>query len=275
MSFESNYSLNVKDKTKVTKNITIDVGYSVLIPVTIDANSGVLYTMTSDLSAVPTTSGSTNDEAVKLSVLLTNVSDEAVTLYVNCLRDQDVFIHSRPALVDCLRIYSITEDNNFLTAVIKQLFFMWTILSPVLYSNDNKIDVDVLRNIWLRCPYQLLPDDRLVDKHFMDEWQRRSDNKRVVLNSGEYLSQKDHEVEYLETFKISYEYDRRYDQVHLDEVVDTDTACRLSLTEGNRKLAERLIEKHRSDPRFVVESFSIWDHKVGLIKVYWNRSCIG
>jgi len=168
----------------VTRDIKINVGYSVTIAITVSPNNGFLFTMT---EAVNT------NEAVDITQLLTGVSTTAATLYVSCLRGKEVVIMDRPTLLDCCKIYSLTEDKVFLAAIIKQLFLLWSILSPALYSasalqQQQQLDSDVARDIWLHCPHQLLPELYTSNSHFMTEWLARDDNKTVTINGTEVFT---------------------------------------------------------------------------------------
>jgi len=175
-SFDTNKNL-VDGSNKVTKDISVGVGYNVSIPVTINADTGFLFTMSNDIEG---------DGVIDLPELLSGVGEVALTLYVSCLRGKEVPIFDRLTLVDCLRIYSMTEDSNFLSLIMSQLFNRWTLLSPALY--DVRVDTDVLRDVWLRCPHQLLPDKLLDDDHFMAEWLSYDNNKHVTLNKSEVLT---------------------------------------------------------------------------------------
>lgn len=183
---------------------TVDVGYDVPIEVNITANSGLIY----DVQV-----GMQHQEPVAIKEHLRRVSDFSISLYIYFLRhyplsvitpdntspseteetdDQlsayDGQITDRSTMLDCLTIYSLTDDVNFFRFLLQQLFRRWTLLSPVLYSQE--LPPESKWEIWLNCPYQLLPDIWLNDKSFMASWSARKDNKKVTLNGNELLEYK-------------------------------------------------------------------------------------
>ena len=186
----------------ISRQVKLAVGHNVVVDVTVTADNGVLFTMAADIASVGNASvGNVSvAEVFDLRQLLSTVADDAITLYVSSLRGQEVYIVNRTTLLDCLKVYSLTEDKIFLIAVIKQLFLLWTVLSPVLYSNC--VDDNVLRDVFLHCPYQLLPDWTVEqsnkysnNQHFMAEWLARDDNKKVVINGSELLTYKDSKLQ--------------------------------------------------------------------------------
>jgi antitoxin component YwqK of YwqJK toxin-antitoxin module len=168
--------------SKLTKTIEINIGYDVIIPVVIDENNGLLYTIFNE--AVK------HNEPIKINDLLPKLTDtQALNLYIYFLRQSGIDnlpIVDRQTMIYCLQIYDLLDDVNFFRLLLKSLFKLWTILSPMLYS--NKISNEVKWEIFLYCPYQLLPEIWQEDKAFMRLWHKNKDNKLVTINSDEVFT---------------------------------------------------------------------------------------
>lgn len=177
---------NLLDQDKPKKTIVLDVGFETYLPVIINHDTGVLFSLTEDLAGDVDRQP---QQKVKLTELLPSLDDLTLAIYVHCLRGKPIEVVDRPSLINCLAAYSLTEDLNFFHQLLQQLLKLWTLLSPVLYT--NKVDFDVKWDIWLRCPYQLLPDDWLSNREFMAEWQELSSNKSVVINDIEVFNYAD------------------------------------------------------------------------------------
>jgi len=184
---------NLVDKTKLQKEISVDIGYELTETIIINEDTGLLFTLSGDVK---------DNEVIKFADVIPQVSDAASALYLYVLRGRDtskVFIVDRVTMTDCLNIYSFTGDLNFLSFILKSLFKFWTILSPVLYS--SKVPEEVRWEMWFYCPYQVLPDEWLENATFMSAWRERQGNKYVLLNGDETFDfehitvDKDEEVE--------------------------------------------------------------------------------
>ena len=179
---KSNKSVGVGAVKKM--EIKISPEYGVFIPVTLNPNSGVIYSMQSDMQAFGHESSSTTTPSsypnFNLQLLLKDVDEVAVTTYLQFLTNNPVDIVERNVMLDCLRIYSLTEDSNFFQHLLSQLLNYWTILSPVLY--DPLVAEGVKDDIWLCCPRQLLPRWYLSNTAFMKRWRDNPANKEVSLN---------------------------------------------------------------------------------------------
>jgi len=195
---------NNDDITEISVNV--DVGCDVIFTVSVNSRSGFLHTMASDLginssSSNNNTSSSSSssssatiklDEFLRLSKFAPLINSASFTAYVLFLRGIENKIIDRDVLTGCLLIYNHTEDRNFFEWQLKQLFDHWTLLSPVL--TDGEVPEDVVSDVWLRCPQQLLPKCYLNNTKFMDKWLNDKDNnndnnnKKVILNEHETLS---------------------------------------------------------------------------------------
>ena len=84
----------------------LDTGYELTIPVIINQDSGVLFTLTGDVKS---------NKPIKFATILPRVSEAAITLYLYLLRGRDtskVYIVDRATMVDCLNIFDFTGDNE-------------------------------------------------------------------------------------------------------------------------------------------------------------------
>jgi len=176
-------------KSKNTITVGINVGYNVVIPVTINHDTGLLFTLAEHMNdSDGNDSGNDNcSESLDMSVVLPGFDEFATIVYITFISGtkdmNDVLIVDRHAMAQCLAIYDLTGDTNFFNWLLVSLFKLWTTLSPVMYGNN--VSNEVKWEIWLRLPYQLLPDVWQSDTNFMNSWLQRSDNKHVVINGDE------------------------------------------------------------------------------------------
>lgn len=197
---------NLVDSDKDTRLIEIDVGYDVFLPVTINSDSGLLYEV-SELTNFNLTQTSQRvsqaadqlvaqqgqTRSIKLRELFPKVNEVTLSYYIYFLRGKELTIVTRAELIDCFNFYSLLGDTNFFECLLKSLFKLWTVLSPALYS--GKIIETIEWEIWLRCPYQVLPDSWLQDRKLMTSWRERDNNKYVMLNGDEVFDFEDVKVE--------------------------------------------------------------------------------
>ena len=175
---------NLVDPSKSTKLIELDIGYDIVLPITINSDTGLLYEIseTVGFGSQPSVQSLPGQE-LKLNELFPKATDVALSFYVYFLRGKELTVVTRSDLTDCLNLYSLTGDTNFFETLLKSLFKLWTVLSPVLYN--NKVTEEIKWEVWLRCPFQLLPDVWLRNKPFMSTWRQREDNKYLRLNGDE------------------------------------------------------------------------------------------
>jgi len=115
-------AVNLVDQNKSSKEVTLDIGYDLVVPVIINEDTGLLFTLSGDVR---------DRETIKFADILPSINDAASTLYLYFLRGRDtskVFIVDRVTMTDCLNIYDFTGDSNFLYFILKSLFKFWTIL---------------------------------------------------------------------------------------------------------------------------------------------------
>ena len=164
----------------LTLDTKIYVGYGVTFNVTVNKNSGIIYTAQLDMERM-------SNEAVPfdLEKFLLNINVVAVTNYVCFLRGLKVEIVDRDTMMGSLQIYSLTEDKDFFKYTLEQLFKFWILLSPVLY--DDRLATEIKWDVWCHCPRQVLPQWFLDDRPSMTTWSRNPDNKLVTLNTTDTL----------------------------------------------------------------------------------------
>lgn len=124
-------SANLVNPEKRQKIVRLDIGYGLIETVTVNSDTGLLFDLSEDIG---------NDQTIKISDILPQANDASLTLYLYVVRGRDtsnVFIVDRPTMVECLNIYSLTGDLNFLQFIVNSLFKFWTVLSPVLYSSSS------------------------------------------------------------------------------------------------------------------------------------------
>lgn len=174
-------------------SVIINLGDGVTFTISVNNQSGFLYGAYQDYG---------NGYVVDLHTLLKNVSKASLANYVYFLTHE-----KRPVVVDqdilngCLEIYHITEDKNYFCHLMGQLHKFWTLLSPILYGDE--VHPHVKQDIYLYCPYQVLPKSYLNNKVFFNEWLKLNLNKEIVLNDDQKFKYQQH-----------IEDDNQYNQQH-------------------------------------------------------------
>jgi len=176
---------NLYDTLLLVKHVKINIGYGIThLPVTINHDTGILFSLVEDMDL--NVHNEHDDELLDISTLFPKFDDAAFSLYIYFLYGldmTDVYVVDRNTMINCLAIYDYTGDNNFFRFLLRCLFKLWTVLSPVLYS--NRVSEEVKWELWLHSPYQLLPESWQLDTVFMKLWQAREDNKHVIINGNE------------------------------------------------------------------------------------------
>jgi len=243
-----------KTRTLDTK---IYVGYNVTFDVTVNENSGVVYTAQLDMVRM-----SNQAAPFDLEKFLVNINVVAITSYVCFLRGLEVKIVDRDTMIGCLQIYSLTEDKNFFKYTLKQLFKYWILLSPVLY--DDRLATEIKWDVWCHCPRQVLPQWFLDDKISMKEWSRILDNKHVTLNTTDVfnytvetevpieISEEDYDYQgtMIRTNRLG-EYQRNSDKFELRVKDDTELF---------RTLAGQAVGEANFHVQYIVKGGKLIDH---------------
>jgi len=164
-------------------SINIDLGDKVVFTVPVNDKSGFLYGVSQDMG---------HSAVVELKYLLKDISDISLTDYVYFLtheKDRSV-IFEKEVMVDCLKIYNITGDHNYFDYLIVQLHKFWTLLSPILYSSNIGVDHNIMWDIHLHTPHQLLPSSFVNNKKFYDSWLELNTGNKIVLNGVQEFTYK-------------------------------------------------------------------------------------
>jgi len=172
-------SINLIDRDKSVVTINVNIGYEIIIPVTINYDTGLLFTLAEQLCG---------EETLDMKLILPNFDEFATTLYTYFISGKnmtDVYVTDRQTMIKCLSIYDLVGDTNFFNWLLTSLFKLWTVLSPIMYS--NQVSEEVRWDLWLRCPHQLLPDYHVADPDFQKVWLRRDNNKSVTINDNEHF----------------------------------------------------------------------------------------
>ena len=130
------------------------------------------------------------------------------------LGNQPIII-DRNILLSCFVIYSLLEDTNFFNVLLTQLLQRWTLLSQILYNNDDyTLPNNVKDDIFLHVPQMLLPNRYINDKVFMNNWNTKHNEQTITLN---YDSER-----FTTTTQLQIISNNRYDQA-TDSNQDTTT----------------------------------------------------
>jgi len=166
------------------KTIHISVGHGVIKQVSINKNSGLLWSLHQDVS---------HDIPYNLTQYLTtssqwssSIDETSVTIYVYFLLGNEAVIIDRDIMTSCFLIYSLLEDTNFFKFLMDQMLQRWTLLSQILYNTDDySLPDDTKDDIFLLCPQMLLPKKYINDKIFMDSWMVKHNKQIITLNNVE------------------------------------------------------------------------------------------
>jgi len=171
-------------------SVNINLDNNVIFTVPVDDRSGFLYGIYQDAG--------TSEVTVDLKLLLKNASDISLTNYVYFLthdktrnnNNNQSVIFDQDLMVECLDIYNITGDDNYFNYLIPQLHKFWTLLSPVLYAPDFGVDDNVMWDVHLHTPHQLLPKRLVSNKLFYDNWLQLNVGKEITLNGDQVFMYK-------------------------------------------------------------------------------------
>lgn len=175
-------------------SVIINLGDKVTFTVSVDNQSGFLYGAQQDYG---------DGYVVDLHSLLKGISKANLAHYVYFLtHERKPVVVDQEILIGCFEIYHITDDKNYFSHLMRQLHKFWTLLSPILYGNE--VNDNVKRDIYLCCPYQVLPKSYLNNKVFFDEWLKLNFNKNFTLNDDQNFNYKKMEVEGQCSLYITY-----------------------------------------------------------------------
>jgi len=172
-------------------SVNIDLGDKVVFTVPVDTKSGFLYGIYQDANATGVSDNSGVVVTVDLKSLLKRATDISLTNYVYFLTHDKTNINNESVIldqqlmVDCLDIYNITGDDNYFNYLLVNMHKFWTLLSLILYDPDFGINVNVLWDIHLHTPYQLLPNKLINNKLFHDNWLKLNTEKQIILNGDQ------------------------------------------------------------------------------------------
>jgi len=151
--------------------IIISLGSGVEYPVTVDYNSGLLYTLAQDM----------DEETI---VFPDQFLDIAV-MYISFLNGKLQVIIDKHHFKRLFELYYFIHDDNLFTYLIHELLDLWSEISSVVWTLDFNLQWDIL----LYCPYQLLPQEFIHNKKFLDQWEntnlQKEGYKLIVINQFE------------------------------------------------------------------------------------------
>jgi len=174
--------------------VSIDVGYKVILSVSVNDKSGYLYDHYQSYGS--------NIPVDLITLLKGDMFNTSITNYVYFLLHSndsniDNVIFNTDTMLGNLEIYHITEDNNYFTYLIGQLHAFWTLLSPVLYN--PKLNINVKWDIYLHCPHHFLPAS-FIDNHLLfKQWLSNNENKIIILNGNEEFKFKQNSYDQITT----------------------------------------------------------------------------
>jgi len=138
-------------------------------------------------SATTTTTTTTNtvgakdilSQAVKVT-LPAEYSVRAVNNYISFLMGSGQYQSSDNELLkDSFVLYHYLHDNNYFEYLIDRLLYNW----PCYWLLE--LHQDLQREIWLRVPYQLLPEQFACDSYFMKLWYSNNCNRGITVNGSD------------------------------------------------------------------------------------------
>lgn len=112
-----------------------------------------------------------------------NLSEAHNTATLNCyisvLRNESPVISSAEQLVACFMLESLFSDDKFLDYCLLQVYHIWDSFRPLISSLPDE------RWMYLRTPYEFVPDKYMSVVDFFHQWLSLNRNKTVTLNSNE------------------------------------------------------------------------------------------
>lgn len=89
-------------------------------------------------------------------------------------------ILTKEQLTLSLQLANWLEDNSYIDHVVQQIFDSWSdMMSATVYSN---FQADLRELVFVRAPYDLLPDDLTSNKLFMKSWFANNRDRQVVID---------------------------------------------------------------------------------------------
>jgi len=103
--------------------------------------------------------------------------------YVSFVSGTPLIIYDRQTLVSCFDVESYFEHRIYFEYLVKQLFDKWSYFAQVLYQSLN---IGTQREIYLLCPYDIIPDVYIKDEQFFNLWFSNNRDKVITLNQNEH-----------------------------------------------------------------------------------------
>lgn len=194
--------------------------------VTVNDRSGFLYT------------GAMANTIYPFPSRFSDVADD----YISFLSGDEIVVQ-RDNIGKLFNLFHFFQDDNLLDYLVKQLLDFWTDLSPQIWN----LDEDLLAEILLRCPYQVLPTRFTHNNNFIQEWKSINSGKEITLNLVEkYLfwpMRKSERGSKIITLKKMVD----TDEIHLNEMqkyYDVDIPMSVVINEDHKRKNKKLkIEK--------------------------------
>jgi len=96
--------------------------------------------------------------------------------YNNYLLCEDVIINDVDELSLCIELATYYEDQQFLSLLMTKVYNIWNEFYP-------RIPYD--REVFLRVPFEFVPDWLMDQKPFFKQWLKINENKTITLNGNE------------------------------------------------------------------------------------------
>lgn len=110
-----------------------------------------------------------------ITVLIPNKFHTNIYNYVSFLNGEEPIINDEKVLIDCFDIESYFEHKEYFDYLVECVVKNYSLFELVI---REKIRKEIQKEIYLVCPYTLLPESYRQDKVFLNSWIEESKNNK-------------------------------------------------------------------------------------------------
>jgi antitoxin component YwqK of YwqJK toxin-antitoxin module len=165
------------------KRIKLDLGDEKIETALVNSRSGLLYDMSQNI-------GMGQDVVLPFPQRYLDIAYE----YISFLNGDNTVINSnnttlgRYIIGKLFDLSYFLQDDNLFDYSTEKLLQSWSEFSTVIWSLQSELLSDIL----LHCPYQVLPAEFISNNKFITEWKKKNNRKIIVLNLVENYRYNEH-----------------------------------------------------------------------------------
>jgi len=126
-------------------------------------------------------SSQNGNKECKCTVPIEHRFQHVLPIYISWIENWKPDVYTKQQLICSLQFSNWLDDDKYIDYIVKQMFNCWsTVMAATVYSGDCHSDIKQL--IFIRAPYDLLPDDWISNKVFMRAWFKHNINTTVTID---------------------------------------------------------------------------------------------